>query len=383
MDAQDLFVAVQTPVRGTGQALRVATVLRALADTGRRVHVLYVRFGGDEPAAELQAVDGLTFEAVDPSRGTARALTYALARGRRLPAGWARAISPELVSAARARAKSADRVIADGPGAAAALLGLAKRRPVIYNAHNLESAYRHTLADNDLGSPGLLRNAERRLLATFAESWMVSEVDLAGARELCPAATLRLVPNVVDIEAIPAATADPHAQRILMVADYTYEPNANGLRFLVDEVMPRVWTERPEATLRLVGRGLPGSDGGPAGRVGPDPRVQPAGFVDDLNAEYAQASCAVVPLLEGGGTPFKFLEAMAHGLPVVATPRAAAGLAVRDGEHYLEGEDAQTFAGAIIALTGENADTARLAAAGRALVADRYSMAALRRAVTV
>ncbi|WP_445149031.1 glycosyltransferase [Baekduia sp. Peel2402] len=375
MDAQDLFVAVQTPVRGTGQALRVATVLRALADTGRCVHVLHVRFGGDEPAPELQAVDGLTFEAVDPSRGAARALTYALARGRRLPAGWARAISPELVSAARARAKGADRVIADGPGAAAALLGLAKRRPVIYNAHNLESAYRHTLADNDLGSPGLLRNAERRLLATFAESWMVSEVDLAGARELCPTATLRLVPNVVDIEAIPAATADPHAQRILMVADYTYEPNANGLRFLVDEVMPRVWTERPEATLRLVGRGLPD---GPY-----DPRVQPAGFVDDLNAEYAAASCAVVPLLEGGGTPFKFLEAMAHGLPVVATPRAAAGLAVRDGEHYLEGEDAQTFAGAIIALTGENADTARLAAAGRALVADRYSMAALRQAVAV
>jgi hypothetical protein len=32
-------------------------------------------------------------------------------------------------------------------------------------------------------------------------------------------------------------------------------------------------------------------------------------------------------------------------------------------------------------LTGENPDTARLATAGRALVADRYSMAALRRAV--
>ncbi|HWI70719.1 MAG TPA: glycosyltransferase, partial [Baekduia sp.] len=88
-----------------------------------------------------------------------------------------------------------------------------------------------------------------------------------------------------------------------------------------------------------------------------------------------------VPLLEGGGTPFKFLEAMAHGLPVVATPRAAAGLAVRDGEHYLEGEDAQTFAGAIIGLTGANAQSDGLAARGRALVAERYSMAALRAAV--
>jgi glycosyltransferase involved in cell wall biosynthesis len=378
MDDHDLFVAVQTPVLGTGQALRVATLLRALAATGSRVHVLYVRFGADAPSPQLQAVDGLTFEGVEPSRGAARAITYAKARATRVPAGWARSISPELVATARRRAAEPGvrRVIADGPGAAAALAGLARKRPVIYNAHNLESAYRHELAARDLGSPALLRAAERRLLERAAESWMVSEADLAGARELAPAAKLRLVPNVVDIEAIGAVAPQPGAQRILMVADYTYEPNANGLRFLLDDVMPRVWSERPDAVLRLVGRGL--DDPAPG-----EPRVQAAGFVDDLDAEYAAASCAVVPLLEGGGTPFKFLEALAHGLPVVATPRAAAGLAVRDGEHYLEGEDAQTFAGALIALTGDGAgDTTALAARGRALVAERYSMAALRQAVS-
>jgi glycosyltransferase involved in cell wall biosynthesis len=376
MADHDLFVAVQTPVLGTGQALRVATLLRALAATGPGVHVLYVRFGADEPAPALQAVDGLTFEAVEPSRGARRALTYASARARRIPAGWARAISPELVAAARRRAgePGVRRVIADGPGAAAALLGLARRRPVIYNAHNLESAYRHELVSDDLGSPKLLRAAERRLLATFAESWMVSEADLAGARALCPDATLRLVPNVVDIEAITAVTPRPDARRVLMVADYTYEPNANGLRFLLDEVMPRVWATRPDTVLRLVGRGL--EDPAPG-----EPRVQAAGFVEDLDAEYAAAGCAVVPLLEGGGTPFKFLEALAHGVPVVATPRAAAGLAVRAGEHYREGDDGASFADAILALTGGDPEAPALAARGRALVAERYSLAALEKAV--
>jgi glycosyltransferase involved in cell wall biosynthesis len=265
-------------------------------------------------------------------------------------------------------------VIADGPGAAAALLGLARRRPAIYNAHNLESAYRHELASDDLGSPKLLRAAERRLLATFAESWMVSEADLAGARALCPGAVLRLVPNVVDIEAIVAVAPRPEAHRVLMVADYTYEPNANGLRFLLDEVMPRVWATQPDTVLRLVGRGL--SDPAPG-----EPRVQAAGFVEDLDAEYAAAGCAVVPLLEGGGTPFKFLEALAHGVPVVATPRAAAGLAVQAGEHYREGDDGASFAEAILAVTGGDADAPALAARGRALVAERYSLAALERAV--
>ncbi len=376
MADHDLFVAVQTPVLGTGQAQRVATLLRALAATGPGVHVLYVRFGADAPAPTLQAVDGLRFEAVEPSRGARRALAYGAARARRIPAGWARSISPELVDAARRRAAEPGvrRVIADGPGAAAALLGLARRRPVIYNAHNLESAYRHELASDDLGSPALLRAAERRLLATFAESWMVSEADLAGARELCPGAVLRLVPNVVDIDAIAAVAARPDARRVLMVADYTYEPNANGLGFLLDEVMPRVWARQPDTVLRLVGRGLDDPAPGEA-------RVQAAGFVEDLDAEYAAASCAVVPLLEGGGTPFKFLEALAHGLPVVATPRAAAGLAVRAGEHYREGADGAAFADAILALTGGDPEAAALAARGRALVAERYSLAALRRAV--
>ena len=109
--------------------------------------------------------------------------------------------------------------------------------------------------------------------------------------------------------------------------------------------------------------------------------MQAAGFVADLAAEYAAATCAAVPLLQGGGTPFKFLEALAHGVPVVATPRAAAGLAVRAGEHYREGDDAASFALAIVALTGEDPDAAGLAVRGRALVGERYSLAALRRAV--
>ncbi len=379
MAEHDLFVAVQTPVLGTGQGQRVATVLRALAATGPGVHVLYVRFGADAPARQLTAIPALSFTAVEPSRGARRAITYALQQAAGVPRGWARSISPELIAAARRAATDPGvrRVIADGPAAMAALAGLARRRPVIYNAHNLESAYRHELAGEDLGSPSRLRRAERRLLARAAESWMVSEADLAGARELCPDAVLRLVPNVVDITTITAVAPRPDAQRVLMVADYTYEPNRNGLRFLLDEVMPRVWAARPDTVLRLVGRGL--DDPAPG-----EPRVQAAGFVEDLDAEYGAASCAVVPLLEGGGTPFKFLEALAHGLPTVATPRAAAGLAVRAGEHYREGADGPAFAAAVIALTDGHAtaEISSLAERGRALVAERYSLAALETAVS-
>jgi glycosyltransferase involved in cell wall biosynthesis len=154
------------------------------------------------------------------------------------------------------------------------------------------------------------------------------------------------------------------------VGDFTYAPNREGLHFLVDEVMPRVWGRRPATRLSVAGRG--------SERVrGVDERVSLLGFVDDLRPLYETAACAIVPLLRGGGTPLKFIEALAHGLPVVATPRAAAGLEARPGEHYLEGSDAPSLAGAVVtALDGGGADAA---AAGRALAERAYSIEALAR----
>jgi glycosyltransferase involved in cell wall biosynthesis len=82
--------------------------------------------------------------------------------------------------------------------------------------------------------------------------------------------------------------------------------------------------------------------------------------------------CAVVPLRSGGGSPLKFIEALAYGVPVVATPRAAAGLRVSPGEHYVQAEAAEDVARAVIAQL-EDPDRA-LAARGRALVDGEYSI---------
>ncbi len=77
----------------------------------------------------------------------------------------------------------------------------------------------------------------------------------------------------------------------------------------------------------------------------------------------------------GGGTPLKLIEALAYGLPVIATPRAAAGLAVRDGEHCLIADGAEAFAQALVRVLLEGAP--ELARHGRELAAERYSIEAL------
>ena len=349
---RDLLVSTHTPVLRSGQAVRTYGVARALASANDGLTLLYTHFGAPEPDAAFSSIPGIEFREVVPSRGVRRLHAYARTRLAGTPAEFARGISSELEAEAARLASLPERgrVIADGPIVAAALARLAQRRPVIYNAHNVETSFRHELAGRRAREHDALRAFERGLLERASESWMVSEADLAAARELCPEARLRYVPNVVDVGAIARVTPNVHARRAIFVASFAYEPNRNGLRFLLDEVFPRVWTEIPDARLTLVGAGLeqPPSE---------DSRVEALGFVEDLHAAYASASCAVVPLLQGGGTPLKFIEALAYGLPVIATPRAAAGLEVRDGEHCLLAGDGETFAAALVRVLNEGAPT--------------------------
>ncbi len=373
---RDLLITMHTPALGSGRALRTYGLARALS-THRGLDLRYVRFGEDAPDTAYSSIPGIELIEVIPSRGLSRLASYAAALGAGVPASLARGVSAELAgtTARLAAAPRRGRVIADGPTAAAALLGLASGRPVIYNAHNLESSFRHELQGSGwtlrrIASRRALAAFERKVLSRFAESWMVSEADMAGALELCPSARprLRLVPNVVDVAAIRPVHRASDAARAIFVGSFSYPPNRAALRFLLDEVMPRLWSKLPQATLTIVGGGL----GEPPSR---DPRVEALGYVEDLDAIYEEASCAVVPLLQGGGTPLKLIEALAHGLPVVATPRAAAGLQLQDGRHCLIAERPQAFADAMERAMRQ--DAAELAANGRRLVEQRYSIEAL------
>jgi glycosyltransferase involved in cell wall biosynthesis len=377
---KDLLVSAYTPVLRSGRAGRTYGLARALA-VRDGLTLLYVRFGAPEPDSAFRAIKGVEFCEVVPSRGLRRLLAYGSARIAGVPSGFARGVSYELVAQAEHLADEPDRgrVIADGPVAAAALRRLMRERSVIYNAHNLESGFRHELdGEGGLGNARSLRAFERGLLEGARESWMTSKADVAAARELCPTARLRHVPNVVDVAAIVPVQPLQTERRAIFVANFAYAPNRNAVRFLLAEVLPKVWAQLPNAKLALVGAGLEASrprDRGEMLGLIDDPRVETLGFVEDLRAAYAQACCAVVPLLQGGGTPLKLIEALAYGLPVLATPRAVAGLEVRAGEDCLVADGPEAFAGALVRVLREGAP--ELGRRGRELAGARYSIEAL------
>lgn len=361
-----------TPTLDSGRARRTHGIVRALAAHGP-VELVYGAFGGVSPDPVYEQIENLTMHRVERPGALERLPAYARARLRRVPRDFARGIWPGVAQQTAELCGEDDgtRVVAEGPVAAAALLPLASRRPAVYDAHNLESSFRHRLDEAGMSQAGLER-FERLLLNTFAESWMVSPADMKGAAVLAPEASLRLVPNVVDVAGIEPVPPRADQRKVLFVADLTYEPNRGGLRFLLEQAMPRLWERAGDVELVVAGKGSEAIEAD-------DPRVRASGFVPDLRDLYLEAGCVAVPLLEGGGSPLKFVEALAYRVPVAATPRAAAGLEVQAGEHFVQGNgDGGSFAAALEAALDPSHGNP-LAVAGRDLAEREYSIKALER----
>lgn len=201
-----------------------------------------------------------------------------------------------------------------------------------------------------------VRSAHRTLVCADGDARLLSH--LAGVR----ADRIMTVPNGVAAGPVRRARAD-RGPVFLMVGIYSYEPNAEGAAFFVREVWPHVLAKRPDAQLWLVGSSgdrIPMPSSVPAG-------VQVLGFVDDLDAVYEQSAVVVCPILTGGGTRVKLVEAAMRGMPIVSTTIGAEGLSLQSEQEILLRDQPGELAEACLGLI---ADPARAQALGdRALKA--------------
>lgn len=161
---------------------------------------------------------------------------------------------------------------------------------------------------------------------------------------------------------------------ILFVGGMHWPPNADGILWFSQEILPAIWRERPGAPLLAVGKEPPAA----LSQMGE--RVIAPGYVDDPEPFWQRGRLFVVPLRAGGGMRVKIIDAWTRGLPVVSTTVGAEGIAVRDGENILLADTAEAFAEAVIRVLGDDELAARLAANGRQTVLADYDWRSVYRA---
>jgi polysaccharide biosynthesis protein PslH len=377
---------------GTGGATRQFHLLRRLVELGHEaVVVAPVHPTQEEGALRLREVG------VD-LRGTARprsrvAETLA-AVARRPPLATALLREPVLAWQADVmwtamrplvRAELAeqrpDAMLVEHDWAAAWHLDLPPEVPRALTLHNVSWEYYEARARAAGGRRSAALSAEarrfrsydRRRLPAYDLLLAVSDADRSAVRELVDV-PCEVVPNGVDVSdpPTPREAGDRDGRLLLYTGTMTHPPNAEGLEWLLRDVWPRIRAAVPDARLRVVGRGAREAADPP-----PDDRVEVLGAVPTMEPHYAEADVVLVPILSGGGTRLKVLDAFAAARPVVSTRIGAAGLDAEDRVHLLLADGAEAFAGAVSRVLADPSLAETLATAGRALVEAAYDWRAV------
>jgi sugar transferase (PEP-CTERM/EpsH1 system associated) len=315
---------------------------------------------------------------LDPWAARRRA-ARALFRGDSLTAAWFAEprLRDELAGAAAAEDYDAAMVFSSN--VAPLLDGIALPRVVDFV--DVDSAkFRDYAATADFPPrEALLRLEARRLqrlearLAAEADATVVCAAREAEAlRVFAAPRRLAVIRNGVDTEHFrPVAAGDPCATPCEMVftGAMDYHANVDAVRWFCDEVLPRVRRVAPGARLRIVGSNPTRAVLKLRGRPG----VEVTGRVADVRPHLWSARVAVAPLRVARGIQNKVLEALACGVPVVATPAALGGLERLAGAVPADG--ATEFANVVAHLLRDPPQRAALGAAGAAAVGREFGWA--------
>ncbi|HVF50859.1 MAG TPA: glycosyltransferase [Pyrinomonadaceae bacterium] len=145
--------------------------------------------------------------------------------------------------------------------------------------------------------------------------------------------------------------------------------NLQGYFYFVKRVLPSVRRSVPDFRLQVTGyccERVVGVEG-----------VELSGFVTDLKPVYQASRFLVCPIFGGTGQQVKIVEAMAHGVPVVALRQAAEKSPIRHGENGLVANGAEEFAAHVTRLWNDPELCRRLGDNARDTVANEFSRARL------
>lgn len=235
---------------------------------------------------------------------------------------------------------------------------------------------------------------ERRMIAASAVALLVSERDrrhLAAALPAGLAARLEVVPLALPTwpeSALPVgpptAAARAHPQppagecAFAITGNLGYFPTVRGIAWFLEQVWPEVARRYPRARLVVAGARPPRALARRVRRLGGRLVADPA----DLSALLAESDVALAPLFAGSGTPIKLLEALAAGIPAVATAAAAEGLDPALARCVAIPEDAASWVTTLRGLIANPVAARARAAIGAQLVRELHDPERIARALS-
>jgi sugar transferase (PEP-CTERM/EpsH1 system associated) len=214
-----------------------------------------------------------------------------------------------------------------------------------------------------------LQAYERKVCEGAACVLLSTEREAQLARRIAPQAHVQVLPNGVDTEYFQPARESAVAPAVVFTGDMSYFPNEEAVVYFARQVLPLIRRDIAGVRFLIVGRN-PGRKVQDLQKLG---GIEVTGFVPDVRDWLSQAQVAVAPFTIAAGIQNKILEAMASGLPVVATSRAAQGLSPKVADMVDQGDTVEELAEKIVLLLRDPNLAHRRGLDGRTRVTEDYS----------
>ena len=215
----------------------------------------------------------------------------------------------------------------------------------------------------------IARQFERWMFTPYDRTVVIAEPDRDMLKSIQPQLNIEVIPNGIDLDTFQLQGVQRDKKTLLFVGNYEYAPNQDAVKVLVEQILPRVRQRIPDVKLRLVGNHPPDWMRDLASES-----IEITGRVPDVQPYLAQATVFVCPLRFGAGLKNKVLEALAMGIPVVATPLSVDGIHVKHGESAWIA-DIDELADGVIHILEDSTLQQQLSRAGRILIESSYSWA--------
>lgn len=234
----------------------------------------------------------------------------------------------------------------------------------------LHEQYRNAETSLVRARNGLTWLKHRRYVNTILEDFSACTVASMKERDLLACIVgeslpIEVVPNSLDVDSYQGVVARRRPATLIFTGSLSFGPNYDAMLWFVDQVFPAIRKEVPDVQLLITGdhagKRLPSLEA-----------ITLTGMVDDVRPVIASSTVSLAPILTGGGSRLKILEAMALKTPVVATTKGAEGLDVVGGEHLLIADTPDEFRRAVVNLLRSDAQRRELSENAYALVRERY-----------
>ena len=246
---------------------------------------------------------------------------------------------------------------------------------IVLRAHNVEHKIWERIA-KDTKSPlkrwyinhlaKTLKEFELNALETVDGVAAITRKDAALFRKYCSKPVIDIPFGVYPEQFKPKYEIEGKP-RFYHIGSMSWMPNEEGIRWFVDEVLPKTVEKVPDFIYHLAGRSMPEWL-----TTMKNPHVDVIGEVPDAKEFVTNHDVAIVPLLSGSGIRIKIIESMALGKTVITTRVGAEGILYDEEVNIIIAENKAKMVEAIRSLN-ENPETAvRIGQAARKLVEETY-----------